>query len=77
MADKKTPTLIEGEDFIMDELGRMIFTRAYHLKRGHCCQSGCLHCPYGFASKVDPNYPSELQDPWGLGAEEELYDLDD
>lgn len=20
-------------------------------KRGHCCKSGCLHCPYGFAIK--------------------------
>ncbi|MEM8586251.1 MAG: DUF5522 domain-containing protein [Bacteroidota bacterium] len=23
-------------------------TAAYHLKRGHCCKSGCRHCPYGF-----------------------------
>lgn len=20
-------------------------------KRGHCCKSGCLHCPYGFTTK--------------------------
>lgn len=20
-------------------------------KRGHCCKSGCLHCPYGFTLK--------------------------
>lgn len=26
----------------------MVFTAAYHLKRGYCCKSGCLHCPYGF-----------------------------
>ncbi len=25
----------------------MVFTAAYHLKRGFCCGSGCRHCPYG------------------------------
>ncbi len=24
----------------------MVFTEAYHLKRGYCCNSGCRHCPY-------------------------------
>ena len=24
----------------------MVFTEAYHLKRGYCCGSGCRHCPY-------------------------------
>ena len=24
----------------------MVFTEMYHLKRGHCCDSGCRHCPY-------------------------------
>jgi hypothetical protein len=24
----------------------MVFTAAYHLKRGYCCESGCRHCPY-------------------------------
>ena len=23
-----------------------LFTAAYHLKRGYCCNSGCRHCPY-------------------------------
>lgn len=26
----------------------MVFTEAYHLRRGYCCRSGCRHCPYGF-----------------------------
>lgn len=26
----------------------LVFTEAYHLRRGYCCQSGCRHCPYGF-----------------------------
>jgi hypothetical protein len=42
--DKRAP-LIEGEDFYW-EGGYMVFTAAYHLKRGHCCDSGCRHCPY-------------------------------
>jgi hypothetical protein len=25
----------------------LVFTAAYHLKRGTCCNSGCRHCPYG------------------------------
>jgi hypothetical protein len=25
----------------------LVFTAAYHLKRGRCCNSGCRHCPYG------------------------------
>jgi len=24
----------------------IVFTAAYHLKRGYCCGSGCRHCPY-------------------------------
>ena len=24
----------------------MVFTAAYHLRRGTCCNSGCRHCPY-------------------------------
>jgi hypothetical protein len=23
-----------------------VFTAAYHLKRGYCCNSDCRHCPY-------------------------------
>ncbi|MBP7478209.1 MAG: hypothetical protein KA797_06785 [Chitinophagales bacterium] len=26
----------------------MVFTREYHLKRGYCCGSKCLHCPYDY-----------------------------
>jgi hypothetical protein len=24
----------------------LVFTEAYHLKRGYCCNSGCRHCPW-------------------------------
>ncbi len=33
------------EDFYFDG-PYMVFTAAYHLKRGYCCNSGCRHCPY-------------------------------
>jgi hypothetical protein len=37
-----------GEDYYYNRDGFMVLTAAYLLKRGYCCQSGCLHCPYGF-----------------------------
>jgi hypothetical protein len=37
--------LVEGEDFYMDG-PYLVFTEAYHLKRGYCCNSGCRHCPW-------------------------------
>ena len=32
----------------------IVFTEAYHLRRGWCCQSGCRHCPYGFQKETEP-----------------------
>jgi hypothetical protein len=37
--------LKEGEDFYFEN-GLMVFTEAYHRKRGYCCQNNCRHCPY-------------------------------
>ncbi|WP_373514460.1 DUF5522 domain-containing protein [Persicitalea sp.] len=39
---------LSKDDFYINEEGFMVFTALYHRKRGYCCQSGCLHCPYGF-----------------------------
>lgn len=39
------PSLVEGEDYYMDG-PYVVFTEAYHRKRGYCCQSGCRHCPW-------------------------------
>ena len=36
---------LAAEDFYFDA-GLLVFTSAYHLKRGFCCDSGCRHCPY-------------------------------
>lgn len=60
MAEKPSAPLSE-EDFYFDENGLMVFTEAYHLKRGHCCESGCRHCPYGFP-KNDEAPPSSEAD---------------
>nr|MBA3899940.1 urocanate hydratase [Bacteroidota bacterium] len=32
--------------------GYVVFTEKYLLKRGHCCQNRCRHCPYGFTKKL-------------------------
>ena len=39
------PKILPG-DFYFDG-SAMVFTAAYHLRRGYCCDSGCRHCPYG------------------------------
>jgi hypothetical protein len=41
---EKSVPLAPG-DFYMEN-GLLVFTAAYHLKRGYCCNSGCRHCPY-------------------------------
>jgi hypothetical protein len=54
LMEKKTKNTEEAnrgllkEDFYLNEQGFMVFTEAYHLKRGYCCKNGCKHCPYGF-----------------------------
>ncbi|HEY1648379.1 MAG TPA: DUF5522 domain-containing protein [Terracidiphilus sp.] len=39
------PPGLEPEDYYF-EGPYLVFTAAYHLKRGFCCGSGCRHCPY-------------------------------
>lgn len=41
-----SPQQSREPDHYLDEQGRLVFTRAYHLKRGYCCGNGCRHCPY-------------------------------
>jgi hypothetical protein len=45
-------SLIEGEDYYMDG-PYLVFTEAYHLKRGYCCNSGCRHCPWRLPANED------------------------
>ena len=52
------PTPKEGEDFYW-EGPYMVFTEAWHLKRGYCCGSACRHCPYGHENvPPQPDRPS-------------------
>jgi hypothetical protein len=39
------PLALQDGDFYL-EGDRMVFTAAYHLRRGYCCGSQCRHCPY-------------------------------
>ncbi len=57
----KKPILMEGSDFYYNEQGSMVLTRQFLLKRGFCCQSGCLNCPYDFSRNIDPDVPIEFQ----------------
>ena len=56
----------EGIDFYYDDNGLMVLTADYLRRRGHCCHSGCKHCPYEVEDK-DANFPAELrleEDPY-------------
>jgi hypothetical protein len=60
-AAPKTPPALATGDYYMEN-GLMVFTAAYHLKRGSCCGSGCRHCPYGNAPGAqaqDANPPKQ------------------
>jgi Family of unknown function (DUF5522) len=54
-AAQSTP--LEDEDYYFDG-PNMVFTAAFHLKRGTCCNSGCRHCPYRDESKPEKLSPS-------------------
>ena len=48
--------LVYLKDYYLLEDGRMVFTEEYHLKRGYCCQSKCIHCPFEFDDQqIIPN----------------------
>jgi len=35
-----------SDDDFYYENGYLVFTAAYHLRRGVCCGNRCRHCPY-------------------------------
>jgi len=41
----------EGIDYYFNEHGLMVFTAAYHLKRGSCCKNKCKHCPWNYGKE--------------------------
>ena len=44
------PTQLEEKIHFYMEGGLMVLTQNYHFMKGYCCENGCRHCPYGFAS---------------------------
>lgn len=46
-------TKLQPEEYYLSPEGYIIFTAAYHLKRGYCCKNGCKHCPYGYDKKTN------------------------
>jgi len=45
MSNEKPRPSPSQADFYFEN-GLLVYTAAYHLKRGSCCGSGCRHCPY-------------------------------
>ena len=45
---KKKQLGLANDEYYYTPEGYIVFTAAYHLKRGYCCKNGCRHCPYGF-----------------------------
>ena len=50
---------LDPEDYYKTEEGYIVFTEKYHIKRGHCCKSGCKHCPYGYDKKTGRIAPKD------------------
>jgi hypothetical protein len=44
----------EPGDYYFSDEGYIVFTEAYHLKRGYCCQNNCRHCPYRDKKQIKP-----------------------
>ncbi len=42
---------MEKELSYLTNEGHTVFTSYYLKKRGTCCKSACLHCPYGYTLK--------------------------
>jgi hypothetical protein len=57
----KEVLLRQEPDFYMEK-GKKVMTESYHLKRGFCCGSQCLNCPYDpiyekYSTKVKQKNP--------------------
>lgn len=48
-------------DYYFNEDGLMVFTAAYHLKRGYCCKNKCKHCPWNYGKEIDQRPASKLK----------------
>jgi len=46
MQDEAPPPVVPDEPDFTVEQGFVVFTAAFHRRRGECCGSGCRHCPF-------------------------------
>ncbi|MDO9373741.1 MAG: DUF5522 domain-containing protein [Ferruginibacter sp.] len=46
--------LVEGVDYYLNTQGYVVFTSAYHIKKGFCCGNGCKHCPFEYVNVPEP-----------------------
>jgi len=44
-ASRRSTAVLPGDSYF-DQDGLMVFTAAYHRRRGYCCDNDCRHCPY-------------------------------
>lgn len=51
-------SVYSASDFYWED-GCVVFTAAYHLRRGYCCDSGCRHCPYSSDKQQKDDCPCE------------------
>ena len=54
--------LREGRDYYYDPNGRMVLTAHFLAARGHCCGSGCRHCPYPPRTDTPLSNPTTSRD---------------
>jgi len=43
--DETRTNQIEGIDYTIEN-GMLVFSKWYHIRRGHCCGNGCVNCAY-------------------------------
>jgi hypothetical protein len=61
MHENNQQGLQEGADFYYTDEGYLVFTEAYHLKRGYCCRLGCRHCPWRKRERGDGRQVEDLK----------------
>jgi hypothetical protein len=67
MPDQQSTSAAQGPDYYIEN-GLLVYTAAYHLRRGQCCGSGCRHCPYvpkhveGNRKLAETTVPSDWND---------------
>ncbi|RYZ61189.1 MAG: endonuclease domain-containing protein [Chitinophagaceae bacterium] len=58
-----------GDDYYLNEDGRVVFTANYLLSRGYCCGNGCRHCPYDYEAVPEPKRSALLEKRANLGGD--------